>query len=158
MRAATHPDALRVQAVLGAEFAVLEFDVSTHTSQDAAAAIGCTVDQIAKSLIFLGKTSGRAVLAVASGGNRVDEKKVAALIGEKIGRADPAFVLEATGFAVGGVPPVGHAVPSVVLLDEDLRRFDRICAAAGTANAVFALTPDALRRLTGAHFADIARR
>ena len=158
MRPATHPDARRVQAVLGADFAVLEFDVSTHTSQDAAAAIGCTVDQIAKSLIFRGKTSGRAVLAVASGGNRVDEKKVAALIGEKIGRADPAFVLETTGFAVGGVPPVGHAAAPLVLLDEDLRRFDTIWAAAGTANAVFSLTPDALAALTGAGFVDIARR
>ena len=87
---------------------MLEFDAGTRTAEDAAAAIGCTVAQIAKSLVFR-SASGRSVLIVASGVNRVDEKKAAAVIGERIGRADADFVREHTGFAIGGVPPVGHA-------------------------------------------------
>ena len=116
MKPATAPSALKVQAVLGPEFQVLEFEASTRTSQDAAAAIGCTVAEIAKSLIFK-SAQGRAVLVIASGVNRVDEKKVRALLGEKIERADADFVREATGYAIGGVPPVGHATPPIVLID-----------------------------------------
>ena len=152
---ATAPSALRVQAVLGEGFRVLEFDASTRTAAEAAA-IGCTVAQIAKSILFRAE-SGRPVLVVASGTNRVDERKVAALLGERIGRADAEFVREATGFAIGGVPPVGHATPPVVLLDRDLQQFDEIWAAAGTPNAVFRLTPDQLARLTGAGFVEVAK-
>ena len=115
MQAATSPSALRVQAMLGAGFRVLEFSASTRTAAEAAEAIGCTVAQIAKSILFRA-ASGRPVLVVACGTNRVDEKKVAALLGEKIGRADAEFVREATGFAIGGVPPVGHATAPAVLL------------------------------------------
>ena len=153
---ATAPSALRVQAVLGEGFRVLAFDASTRTAAEAAAAIGCTVAQIAKSILFRAE-SGRPVLVVASGTNRVDERKVAALLGERIGRADAEFVREATGFAIGGVPPVGHATPPVVLLDRDLQRFDEIWAAAGTPNAVFRLTPDQLAGLTGAGFVEVAK-
>src|SRR2546421_4743082 len=122
MKPATAPSALQVQAALGPEFQVLEFEASTRTSQEAAAAIGCTVAEIAKSLIFK-SAEGRAVLVIASGANRVDEKKVRALLGQKIGRADADFVREATGYSIGGVPPVAHASPPTVLIDQDLQRF-----------------------------------
>jgi prolyl-tRNA editing enzyme YbaK/EbsC (Cys-tRNA(Pro) deacylase) len=157
MKPAIAPSALKVQAVLGSEFQVLEFEASTRTSQDAAAAIGCTVAEIAKSLIFK-SSEGRAVLVIASGVNRVDEKKVRALLGCKIERADADFVREATGFAIGGVPPIGHATPSVVLIDRDLERFAAVWAAAGTPNAVFKITPSDLVRLTQGQIADIAKR
>jgi Cys-tRNA(Pro) deacylase len=156
MQPASSDGAMRIQAILGDAFRVLEFDQSTHSSAEAAAAIGCDVAQIAKSMLFRA-ADGRPVLVVASGAARVDEKKVAALLGQKISRADPAFVLERTGFAVGGVPPVGHATPPVTLLDRDLQHFETIWAAAGSPNAVFALTPDDLVRLTGADFADVVK-
>ena len=156
MKPASAPSAVRIQAVLGPRFTVLEFDASTRTSAEAAAAIGCEVAEIAKSLVFKGARTGRPVLVVASGTNRVDEKKVAALIGEKIGRADAEFVREATGFAIGGVPPVGHATPPLTLIDEDLFRFEAIWAAAGTPNAVFKLTPAELQELTGGEVAAVA--
>jgi len=155
MKPASAAAALRVQAVLGSHFQVLEFDVSTRTAVDAAAAIGCKVAEIAKSLVFKGATSGRAVLIVASGVNRVSEAKVEAQIGEPIARADADFVREKTGFAIGGVPPVGHAEPPIAILDEDLRQFDAIWAAAGAPNAVFRLTPKDLSRLTNSEFADV---
>jgi prolyl-tRNA editing enzyme YbaK/EbsC (Cys-tRNA(Pro) deacylase) len=158
MRKAESASALRVQAALGPEFEVLEFPESTRSAAEAAAAIGCTVAEIAKSLVFRAVPSDRPVLVVASGVNRVDEKKLQALLGEKIGRADADFVRAKTGFAIGGVPPIGHAVPPVAWLDADLQQFTRIWAAAGTPNAVFALTPADLARLTGADYADIAKR
>jgi Cys-tRNA(Pro) deacylase len=158
MKPATAPSALKVQAVLGDVYEVLEFDAGTRTAADAAAAIGCTVAEIAKSLVFRAKQSGRPVLVVASGDNRVDEKKVAALIGEKISRADADFVREMTGFAIGGVPPVGHATAPITLIDEDLMKFATIWAAAGTPNAVFQLKPAALAELTGGQLADVAAR
>jgi prolyl-tRNA editing enzyme YbaK/EbsC (Cys-tRNA(Pro) deacylase) len=157
MKPATAPSALKVQAALGPAFQVVEFEASTRTSEDAAAAIGCTVAEIAKSLVFK-SASGGPVLVIASGVNRVDEKKVRALLGEKIGRADADFVREATGFAIGGVPPIGHAMPPVVLIDRDLERFSAVWAAAGTPNAVFRLTPQDLIRLTQGRVADIAKR
>ncbi len=156
MQEATSPSALRVQAVLGEGFRVLEFPASTRTAAEAAEAIGCTVGQIAKSILFRAE-GGRPVLVVACGTNRVDERKVAALLGEKIGRADAEFVRAATGYAIGGVPPVGHATPPAVLLDRDLTQFETIWAAAGTPNAVFRLTPAELARLTGAGFSDVAK-
>ena len=104
---------------------MLEFDASTRTAADAAAAIGCEVAEIAKSLIFRGGTSGRAVLVIASGVDRVDEKKAAAAVGEPIARADADFVREATGFAIGGVPPVGHKTAPIVLIEESLMQLRR---------------------------------
>lgn len=157
MQPASAASALRVQQVLGLDYHVVEFEVSTGTSVEAAAAIGCTLAQIAKSLVFR-SASGKSVLIVASGANRVDEKKVAQIIGEKIGRADAGFVREMTGYAIGGVAPVGHRAAPLVLLDADLRAFSEIWAAAGTPNAVFKLTPAQLQSLTAGAFADLAKR
>jgi prolyl-tRNA editing enzyme YbaK/EbsC (Cys-tRNA(Pro) deacylase) len=157
MKPATAPSALRVQAALGDKHQVLEFEATTRTAADAAAAIGCTVAQIGKSLVFRGAASNRPVLVVASGVNRVDESKVAEAVGEGIARADADFVREATGFAIGGVPPVGHKETPIVLIDESLMSFGEIWAAAGTPNAVFRLTPADLVALTGGRVAAIAR-
>ena len=156
MQPASSDGAMRIQRVLGDTFRVLEFEQSTHSSAEAAAAIGCDVAQIAKSMLFRA-ADGRPVLVVASGANRVDEKKVATLLGQKISRAEAGFVLDRTGFAVGGVPPVGHATAPVAFLDRDLRSYETIWAAAGSPNAVFALTPADLLRLTGAAFVDVAK-
>jgi len=139
------------QAIQGAGFAfqVREFPASTRTSDEAAAAIGCDVAQIAKSLIFRAAETGRPVLVMASGANRVDEKAVARVLGEKLARADADFVRATTGFAIGGVPPVGHREAPVAFIDEDLMALEEIWAAAGTPNAVFRLTPAELVALTG---------
>ena len=158
MKPAESPSALKVQAALGDRFQVLEFDLSTRTAADAAAAIGCEVAEIAKSLVFRAANSGRAVLIIASGVDRVDEKKAAEAVGEQIARADADFVREATGFAIGGVPPVGHRTKPIVLIEESLMRFDEIWAAAGTPNAVFRLTPSDLVELTGGRTVAVARR
>jgi prolyl-tRNA editing enzyme YbaK/EbsC (Cys-tRNA(Pro) deacylase) len=150
--------AKRVQAALAARgfaFEVREFPAGTRTSAEAAAAIGCAVGQIAKSLVFRARESGRPVLVIASGANRVDEKAVGALLGEKIGRAEPNFVRAATGFAIGGVPPVGHREAPVTLIDRDLLAFQEIWAAAGTPNAVFRLKPEDLVAMTGGRIADV---
>lgn len=134
---------------------IREFDASTRTSADAAAAIGCTQAQIAKSLVFKAKDSGKAVLVIASGVNRVDERKLAALLGEPIAKADADFVRAETGFAIGGVAPVGHTGDVTLLIDADLQQFQEIWAAAGAPNAVFRLTPGDLVRVTGARVADV---
>ena len=155
MKPATNPTGLRVQAVLGPSFTLLEFETSTRTAADAAAAIGCTVGQIAKSLVFRKLTSDQPVLIVASGPNRVNEAKVAQVVGEAIGRADATFVRDHTGFAIGGVPPVGHAQALTTIIDHNLRAFDEIWAAAGTPNAVFRLSFEDLVRLTGGTMADV---
>lgn len=141
----------KVQAVLnefGYELNVLEFSHSTRTSQEAANAVGCEVGQIAKSLIFKGKESERPILIIASGANRVNEKAVEKYIGEKLGKADADFVLEHTGFVIGGVPPVGHIRPITTYIDEDLMQYEEIWAAAGTPNSVFKLSPKILVEIT----------
>jgi prolyl-tRNA editing enzyme YbaK/EbsC (Cys-tRNA(Pro) deacylase) len=135
--AAGHPDTIR------------RFDQSTRTSEDAAGAVGCAVGAIAKSLIFRGADSARPVLAIASGAHRVNPALVAAAAGAKIQRADPTWVRDTTGFAIGGVAPVGHLTPPLVLLDDALWAFAEIWAAAGAPDAVFATTPDRLAGLTG---------
>lgn len=140
----------RVRAALaaaGSSAEVVELAATARTSADAAAAIGCTVAQIAKSLVFRA-ASGRPVLVIASGANRVDEAKVAAALGEAIGKADAAFVREKTGFAIGGVPPIAHDVPPHVFLDEDLAALEPIWAAAGHPHAVFRTSFAELCRLT----------
>ncbi len=152
--------AKRVQEALAARgfaFEVREFPAATRTSAEAAAAIGCAIGQIAKSLVFRAHESGRPVLVIASGANRVDETAVGALLGEMIGRADADFVRAATGFAIGGVPPLGHREPILTLIDRDLLGFQEIWAAAGTPNAVFRLTPQDLVALTGGQLADVKR-
>lgn len=150
----------RVKAALaaaGLATEIRQFDASTRTSVEAAAAIGCQVDEIAKSLIFRGGQSGRAILIVASGGNRIDEKKVAAILGEKIEKAGADFVRTETGFAIGGVAPVAHAKPVIVLIDADLMNFETIWAAAGAPNAVFRLTPADLLRITDGTVGDVKK-
>ncbi len=158
MSSSLKASARRVQEALAAQgfaFDVREFPDSTRTSAEAAAAIGCSVAQIAKSLVFRGAESGNAVLIIASGANRVDPAKAEALLGEAIKRADADFVREATGFAIGGVPPLGHDRPLVTLIDEDLLAFEEIWAAAGTPNAVFRLSPADLSDLTGGRIGDL---
>jgi prolyl-tRNA editing enzyme YbaK/EbsC (Cys-tRNA(Pro) deacylase) len=146
------PSAQKVQAALYARSftnQVVELPDSTRTAVEAAAAAGCTVGQIAKSLVFAGKTSGQALLVIASGSNRVDEKRLAALAGEKTVRPDADFVRAQTGFVIGGVPPIGHANALRTFIDEDLLSYDEIWAAAGHPNAVFRLTPAELVQMTG---------
>lgn len=154
------PAAQRVQEALaerGLALEVREFPASTRTAEEAAAAIGCSVAQIAKSLIFRTKQSDRPLLAVVSGVNRADERKLAALAGEAIGRADADFVRARTGFAIGGVPPAAHREPLITFLDLDLQDFEEVWAAAGTPNSVFRLTPQELTKLTGAEFVDLRK-
>ncbi|KPC53234.1 hypothetical protein WG78_09090 [Amantichitinum ursilacus] len=134
---------------------IVTFDASTRTAADAAAAIGCDVAQIAKSIILKAKASDRLVLVVTSGRNRVDEKAVSALIGEKTGRADADFVRAKTGFAIGGVAPVAHVETPITLIDQDLFEYAEIWAAAGTPNSVFRLTPDELLTLTAGRVARV---
>ncbi|WP_283148360.1 YbaK/EbsC family protein [Silvimonas soli] len=127
---------------------IVTFDASTRTAADAAQAIGCDVAQIAKSIILKAKPSQRLVLVVTSGRNRVCEKTVAELVGEKVGRADADFVRVKTGFAIGGVAPVAHIEEPITLIDEDLLTYAELWAAAGTPNSVFRLTPTELVALT----------
>ncbi|OFW89622.1 MAG: hypothetical protein A2621_01775 [Alphaproteobacteria bacterium RIFCSPHIGHO2_01_FULL_41_14] len=142
-----------IQKVLeekGIQSRVVEFPASTRTAVEAAAAIGCEVTQIAKSLIFKTKTTHQPVLVLASGPNRVNEKTIAQQVGEDIVRADPDFVRDITGFAIGGVPPLGHKKRiDLVFIDEDLLQCAEIWAAAGTPNAVFNLQKEHLIPLSG---------
>jgi prolyl-tRNA editing enzyme YbaK/EbsC (Cys-tRNA(Pro) deacylase) len=128
---------------------VVELPDSTRTAAEAAAAIGCAVAQIAKSLVFKGATSSQPVLVIASGAHRVDTRKIAELVGEPIEKPDAEYVREKTGFVIGGVPPVGHPQPLATFIDQDLRQYATIWAAAGTPRAVFELTPDDLAQMTG---------
>jgi len=155
---ALRPSARRFQQMLaerGYQNEVIEFLDSTRTAADAAAALGCDVAQIVKSLIFRTKTTSRPVLVLASGKNRVDTKKIRTLLGEKLGKADAEFVRKHTGFVIGGVPPLGHTSQMKTFLDEDLLQFDAIWAAAGTPYAVFKLTPAELQQMTGGTVADV---
>ena len=134
---------------LGFDLTIIEHAESTRTAEEAAERVGVTLGQIVKSLIFQGKTSGKPILVLTSGANRVDEKRIKNYAGEKIRRADADFVRAVTGYAIGGVPPVAHAQPMETYLDEDLLQYDVIWAAAGTPKAVFELTPDDLQKMTG---------
>ena len=136
----------RVRAALEAASlacAIRTLPDSTRTAVEAAAAVGCSVGEIAKSLVF--RAGDRAVVAIMSGDNRLDPAALAAAIGEEVRRADADFVRAATGFAIGGVPPLGHATPVDVFMDRDLFRFDEIWAAAGSPYSVFAIEPARLR-------------
>jgi prolyl-tRNA editing enzyme YbaK/EbsC (Cys-tRNA(Pro) deacylase) len=150
--------AQRVQDLLlarGYSCHVIEHAESTRTSQEAADRAGCALGQITKSMIFKGKTTQKAILVLTSGANRVDEKRISQYAGEPIARADPGFVRAVTGFAIGGVPPIGHSRSMETYLDEDLMRYDTIWAAAGTPNAIFELTPSQLQAMTGATVARV---
>lgn len=129
---------------------------STRTALEAATALGCGAGHIAKSLVFRGERSGDPVLVIASGPDRVDERRLADVIGEPVRKADADFVRARTGFGIGGVPPVGHAEPIRTLIEERLLRFDPIWAAAGTPRHVFAASPDELRRITGGEAVAVA--
>ncbi len=138
---AGHPDTISV------------FPAGTRTAADAAAAVGCTVAQIAKSIVF--RAGARAAVIVASGPNRVDQTRAAAILGTSLVRADADWVREVTGFAIGGVAPLGHLVPPLLLLDEDLQTLDPIWAAAGSPTHVFRTTAADLQRMTGARWAAV---
>lgn len=137
-------------AAAGIATPITELPRSARTAQEAAAALGCRVEQIAKSLVFRRADDGGAVLVIASGKNRVDEARVAQHLGTAIAKADANFVRASTGYAIGGVPPLGHAAPLPTLLDEDLLAYDTIWAAAGTPHAVVALTAEQLVAATNA--------
>ncbi len=155
------PDSARRVALLlrerGHAHGVVMLDETGRTSAEAAAGLGCEVAQIAKSILFRRAGDGAPVLVVASGKNRVDEKKVAAQVGE-IGRADATFVRDNTGYAIGGVCPIGHRVEPVTLIDRDLLAYDSLWAAAGHPHAVFTLSPQELVSLTRAPVVDVALR
>ena len=147
----------RVRAALdaaGAPGEVLEMAETTRTAEDAARAAGCEVDQIAKSIIFRGEDTGHVVLFLTAGGNRVDPAKATAVAGQPLGKADAGLIREETGFAIGGVAPVGHLNPITAYFDPRLSDFATVWAAAGTPRHIFAIAPDLLLRITGATPAD----
>ncbi len=153
------PSAQRVQdrlRELGFAGQVVELPATTRTAAEAAAAVGCRVEQIAKSLVFRGRETGRPLLVIAGGANRVDERRLGELAGEPIARASADFVRERTGFAIGGVPPVGHREPLDTYIDEDLAALEEVWAAAGTPHAVFRLPGADLPALTGGRVVAIA--
>jgi prolyl-tRNA editing enzyme YbaK/EbsC (Cys-tRNA(Pro) deacylase) len=144
--------AKRIQDALnasGAKLEVVELPDSTRTSSEAASAIGCSIKQIAKSIIFRTTENSRPIMVIASGPNRVNEEKIRILIGQAVEKADAEFVRKATGFTIGGVPPIGHLETITTIIDEDLMTLDEIWAAAGTPNAVFKLSPANLVQMTG---------
>ncbi|MCE6961633.1 YbaK/EbsC family protein [Cereibacter sphaeroides] len=147
----------RVKAALeaaGIEAEVREMGAETRTAEQAAAAAGCALDQIVKSILFQGQQSGRLHLFLTAGGNQVCAEKASALAGEPLGRADAATVRAQSGFAIGGVAPVGHLTPLPVCLDPRLMEFDEVWAAGGTPRHIFAVPPTVLHRLTGARIED----
>ena len=133
---------------LGYDYAVIEHVESTRTAQEAADRAGCELGQIVKSLIFRGKESGKPILILTSGANRVDEKRISEYAGEAIGRADADFVRAVTGFAIGGVPPFGHLQKLETYFDEDFLQYEMIWAAAGTPNAIFEVKTSDLQKMT----------
>jgi prolyl-tRNA editing enzyme YbaK/EbsC (Cys-tRNA(Pro) deacylase) len=145
------PSAQKIQDLLnslGYDYTVIEHAESTRTAQEAADRAGCALGQIVKSLIFRGKTSGKPILVLTSGANRVDEKRISGYAGESISRADADFVRTVTGFAIGGVPPIGHVEKMETYLDEDFLPYQTIWAAAGTPNAIFELKTEDLQKMT----------
>ncbi len=153
------PSAQRVQdalAAAGIAARIVEYDVPARTSAEAAAVLGCTVGQIAKSLVFRA-ASGAPVLVIASGAHRVDEAKVAALASEPIGKADAAFVRAATGYAIGGIPPLAHAQGMRTFVDRNLAQYATVYAAGGTPHAMFPIAPADLVRVSGGTEADVAQ-
>lgn len=147
---------LQALSAVGLSAQIQEFPQGTRTAQDAAGAIGTTLGQIVKSLVFL--ADGRPILVLASGRNRVDPGKLTRAAGAaRIERADADRVRAATGYAIGGVPPVGHAAPLETYIDEDLLSYEIVYAAAGTPNAIFPITPGDLARVTGGRIVDLAQ-
>jgi prolyl-tRNA editing enzyme YbaK/EbsC (Cys-tRNA(Pro) deacylase) len=156
--ASLSPSAQKIQDLiisLGYNYTVIEHAESTRTAQEAADRAGCELGQIVKSLIFNGKESGKPILVLTSGANRVDEKRISEYAGEPIGRADADFVRAMTGFAIGGVPPVGHTQKMETYLDEDFLSYQTIWAAAGTPNAIFELKTEDLQKMTDAKIVQV---
>ena len=141
----------------GHEIDVVSLSDSTRTAQEAADTIGCGVAQIAKSIVFRDPQQDQPVVVITSGTNRVDVRKIEALMGHSLEQADGNFVKKKIGYAIGGVPPAGHKTPVRMFLDRDLRAYEEIWAAAGTPFSVFQLTPDELPELTGADWHDVAQ-
>src|SRR5262245_24774610 len=139
----------------GLAVTVIERAESSRTAEEAAATCGCTVAQIVKSLVFRGAETGKPYLMLVSGSNRLNEKGVAGVLGESLTRPDAAYVREVTGYAIGGIPPLGHASPMQVFIDEDLLAFDVVWAAAGTPRAVFAVSPGTLADAVGARIVKV---
>jgi prolyl-tRNA editing enzyme YbaK/EbsC (Cys-tRNA(Pro) deacylase) len=155
---ALRPSVQKVQdtlEALGFRNEVVELEATTRTSADAARAVGSTVEQIAKSILFQGGRTHKPVLVIASGPNRVNEKTIAELIGEPLGKADAEYVREKTGFVIGGVPPVGHIEKPEIFIDQDLLQYEQIWVAAGSPHAVFRLSPSELVRMTGGRVVSI---
>ncbi len=147
------PSAQKVQdqiRSLGFDYTVIEHTESTRTAQEAAERAGCELGQIVKSLVFKGKQSGKPILVLTSGANRVNEQRISEYAGEPISRADADFVRTVTGFAIGGVPPIGHLQKMETYLDEDFLQYHTVWAAAGTPNAIFELKTSDLQKMTGA--------
>jgi prolyl-tRNA editing enzyme YbaK/EbsC (Cys-tRNA(Pro) deacylase) len=147
------PSAQKIQNLLlslGYNYTVIEHIESTRTAQEAADRAGCELGQIVKSLIFKGKQSGKPILVLTSGANRVDEKRIREYAGEGIGKADADFVRAVTGYAIGGVPPLGHTQKMETYLDEDFLQFETVWAAAGNPNAIFELPSADLVKITDA--------
>src|SRR5574339_1156383 len=145
------PSAQKVQdqiKSLGFDYTVIEHTESTRTAQEAADRAGCELGQIVKSLIFRGRESGKPILVLTSGANRVDEKRISQYAGEAIARADADFVRLVTGFAIGGVPPIGHLQKMETYIDADFLQYETIWAAAGTPNAIFELKTGDLQKMT----------
>jgi len=156
MQSELSASAQRFQEILrqrGFAHQVVELPASTRTAREAAQAVGCQVEQIVKSLVFKGAESQKPVLVLASGPLRVDERRVSELLGEPIEKADADFVRQHMGFAVGGVPPLGHREPVATFIDETLLRCETLWAAAGTPHAVFQLTPADLQAMTNGQVA-----
>ena len=152
------PSAQKIQdqiQSLGYDYMVVEHAESTRTAQEAADRAGCELGQIVKSLIFKGKASGKPILVLTSGANRVDEKRISEYAGEPIGRADADFVRAVTGFAIGGVPPFGHLQKLETYFDEDFLQYETIWAAAGTPNAIFEVKTSDLQKMTDAKAARV---
>lgn len=140
----------RAAATLGLDVEIVEHAESSRTAEEAAARCGCDVAQIVKSLVFRGAETGRPILLLVSGANRVNERAAGKQIGEPLERADALYVRDVTGYAIGGIPPLGHAEPIATFIDEALLEFVTVWAAAGTPNAVFSAVPDQLVEVTGA--------
>ena len=157
MRVGMSKSLKRVKTALaeaGCAVDVLEMSESTRTAAEAAAAAGCEIDQIAKSIIFQGKASSDVILFITAGGNTVDPALAAECAGEELGRADAGVVRQVTGFAIGGVAPVGHLTAPRIFYDPRLSGFDTVYAAAGTPRHIFPIAPDDLLRITGAEVAE----
>jgi prolyl-tRNA editing enzyme YbaK/EbsC (Cys-tRNA(Pro) deacylase) len=145
-------DALKA---LGFSNQVVELQSTTRTSAEAAKAVGCKAEQIAKSIVFQGKQTHKPILVIASGPNRVNEQRIKEFISEPLGKADADYVRKRTGFVIGGVPPIGHLEKLEIFIDEDLIQYEEIWAAAGSPNAVFKLTASDLIRMTGGRIVSI---